>query len=175
MMRTWADIGRLAAVTALTVVAGAGASHVEAETWEAGTVTLTLNEQHYALQAFQCLRDYPSPVDADRTVAFALDAAATGVPDDLLNPLRGVPEGSDDAMVALVPVLAHGPILTIARYADGMEVVVFYPTANPDEALFAMATNGGLDVSQEGVSGAISVNTLTGGPVGTLEIDAACP
>ncbi len=140
-----------------------------------GKVTINYDGRVFELAAFQCLRDYPSPVDPDTQIALALDAAAPGVPEDLLAPLRGVPDSnSGNPMEAMTSLLAQGPVLSVARYASGMDVVTFYPTANPDDAVFAAEESGFLEASGSGIQGTAMVSP-DGESERELKLTAQCP
>lgn len=141
-----------------------------------GRVTVDYDGRQYELQAFQCLRDYASPVDPDRKVALALDAAASGLSEDLLKPLRGGPNSNaSDSMEAMARVLAKGAAINIARYADGMDIVTFYPTSDLDDAVFAMSEDGFLKVSGNRIEGIVSTNSRDSTSAKEIRVTAQCP
>ncbi len=141
-----------------------------------GRVTVDYDGRQYELQAFQCLRDYASPVDPDRTIALALDAAASGLSEDLLTPLRGDPNSNaGDSMEAMARVLAEGAAISIARYADGMDIVTFYPTSDLDDVVFAMREDGFLNVSGNRIEGIVSAESPDSTSAKEIRVTAQCP
>lgn len=140
-----------------------------------GKVMIAYDGREIELKAFQCLRDYPSPLDPDVQIALALDAAAPGVPESLLAPLRGVPDAeTGNPMEAMASLLAEGPVLSVARYTNGIDVVTFFPTTNPDEAVFAAEESGFLEVSGSGIEGTAMVSP-DGESEKELRLTAQCP
>ena len=156
-------------------VASLRASLVAASPAGDGKVTINYDGRVFELAAFQCLRDYPSPVDPETQTALALDAAAPGVPEDLLAPLRGVPDSnSGNPMEAMTSLLAQGPVLSVARYVSGMDVVTFYPTANPEDAVYAAEESGFLEISGSEIQGTAMVSP-DGESEKELSLTAQCP
>ena len=60
-----------------------------------GEAIITLDGNSYALKVFECRHDYLSPIEPDRTIAFALSAVPEGTPEDLLEQLRESGDGGD--------------------------------------------------------------------------------
>lgn len=139
-----------------------------------GEAIITLDGKSYALAVFECRHDYPSPIAPERTIAFALSAAPEGRPEDPLEQLRENGDGGDN-LEAVNAVLARGALLSIGHYADGEDVLTFFPTPNLDDAVIVYSEDGLLDVTDHGFAGTMAASTVGGTPLGDLTLSAACP
>jgi len=139
-----------------------------------GEAIITLDGDSYALAVFECRHGYPSPIDPARTIALALSAAPVGTPEDLLERLRENGDGGDN-LEAVNAVLARGALLSVGHYADGEDVVTFFPTPNLDDAVIVYSKDGLLDVTDHSVAGTVAASTMGGTPLGDLTLSAACP
>ena len=139
-----------------------------------GEAIITLDGDSYALAVFECRHGYPSPIDPARTIALALSAAPVGTPEDLLERLRENGDGGDN-LEAVNAVLARGALLSVGHYADGEDVVTFFPTPNLEDAVILYSKDGLLDVTDHSVAGTVAASTMGGTPLGDLTLSAACP
>lgn len=139
-----------------------------------GEAVITLDGKSYALKVFECRHDYPSPIAPERTIALALSAAPEGTPEDLLEQLRENGDGGDN-LKAINAVLARGALLSVGHYADGEDVLTFFPTPNLDDAVIVYSEDGLLDVADRGVTGVAAASTTGGTPLGDITVSAACP
>ena len=139
-----------------------------------GEAIITLDGDSYALAVFECRHRYPSPIEPERTIVLALSAASAGTPEELLEQLRENSDGGDN-LEAVKAVLARGPILSLAHYADGEDVVTFFPTPNLDDTVIVYSEDGLLDVTDHSFAGTVAASTMGGTPLGDLTLSAACP
>lgn len=139
-----------------------------------GEAIITLDGKSYALKVFECRHDYPSPIAPERTIALALSAAPEGTPEDLLEQLRENGDGGNN-LEAVNAVLARGALLSVGHYADGEDVLTFFPTPNLDDAVIVYSEDGLLDVTDRGVTGVAAASTTGGTPLGDITLSAACP
>src|SRR5690606_17157204 len=103
----------------------------QAQRASSGGAIVVFDGNSYTLQVFECNRDYPSPIEPDRTIALALSAAPEGAPDDLLEQLRNNSDsGGGDLLAVMDAVLARGAVLSLAHYVDGTDVVAFFPPSD---------------------------------------------
>ena len=107
------------------------------------------------MAVFECRHDYPSPIAPERTIAFALSAAPEGAREDLLEQLRENGDGGNN-LEAVNAVLARGALLSLAHYADGEDVLTFFPTPNLDDAVIVYSEDGLLDVADHGFAGTMA-------------------
>ncbi|MBW7862578.1 MAG: hypothetical protein H3C33_15955 [Rhodocyclaceae bacterium] len=126
------------------------------------------------MAVFECKHGYPSPIDPARTIALALSAAPVGTPEELLDQLRENGDGGDN-LEAVNAALARGALLSVGHYADGEDVVTFFPTPNLDDAVIVYSKDGFLDVTGHGVTGIVAASRMDGTPLGDLALSAACP
>lgn len=139
-----------------------------------GEAIITLDGNSYALAVFECRHGYPSPIDPARTIALALSAAPVGTPEELLEQLRENGDGGDN-LEAVNAALARGALLSVGHYADGEDVLTFFPTPNLDDAVIVLSGGGFLDVTDHSVAGTVAASTMGGTPLGDLTLSAACP
>jgi len=139
-----------------------------------GEAIITLDGKSHALKVFECRHDYPSPIDPARTIALALSAAPVGTPEELLEQLRENSDGGDN-LEAVNAVLARGPILNLAHYADGEDVITFFPTPNLDDTVIVYSEDGLLDVTDHSFAGTVAASTMGGTPLGDFTLSATCP
>lgn len=131
----------------------------------------------YTLEVFQCLYDYPAPLEPAEKIAFALDAAPTDAPEEWIEAISGIP---DEEQISrrndiLDPILDIGPVFGIARYENGMDIVVFYPSASIEEAIFAIKEDGFIEFDETSIYGSVRVENNQGTMSGNLTFEAVCP
>ena len=139
-----------------------------------GEAIITLDGDSYALAVFECRHRYPSPIDPARTIALALSAAPVGTPEELLEQLRENGDGGDN-LEAVNAVLARGALLSVGHYADGEDVLTFFPTPNLDDAVIVYSEGGFLEVTDHSVAGTVAASKTDGTLLGDITLSAACP
>lgn len=139
-----------------------------------GEAVITLDGDSYALAVFECRHGYPSLIDPARTIALALSATPAGTPEELLDQLRGNDDGGGSPE-AVNAALARGAFLSVGHYADGADVLTFFPSPNLDDAVIVHSEGGFLDVTGHGVTGIVAASRMDGTPLGDLALSAACP
>jgi len=167
-------LNRLLVSVGLSFAAMVGPAH--AQQAGSGEAIIILGGSTHTLQVFECRRDYPSPIEPDRTISLALSAAPAGTPDDLLEQLRNNGDsGGGDVLAAMEAVLARGAVLSLAHHADGGDVVTFFPSQDMENAVAILSEDGFLEMTDGGISGTTAASTMDGGPLGDFVLSAACP
>lgn len=138
---------------------------------------ITFEGTTYTLNVFQCLRDYPAPLEPDEIIAFALDAVHPDTPQELIEPISGVPdmERITQQTELLTPILQIGPVFSTGHYENGMDIMVFYPTSSIEGAVFAINEDGFIVFSGEKISGSVNVEDIEGNARDKLTFTAECP
>lgn len=131
----------------------------------------------YTLEVFQCLYDYPAPLEPDEKIAFALDTAPADTPEEWIEAISGIPdeEQINRRNELLDPILEIGPVFGIASYENGMDLVVFYPSSSIEEAVFAIKEDGFIELDESAIHGSVSVENNQGTMSGNLSFEAVCP
>lgn len=170
-------LNRLLVSVGLSLAAMAGPpSSAQAQRAGSGEAIVILGGSTHTLQVFECRRDYPSPIEPDRTISLALSAAPAGTPDDLLEQLRNDGDGGGgNVLTAMEAVLARGPVLSLAHHADGGDVVTFFPSQDMETAVAILAEDGFLEMTDDGISGTTAAITMDGVPLGDFVLSADCP
>lgn len=170
-------LNRLLVSVGLSLAAPVGLSgSAHAQQAASGEALVILGGSTHTLQVFECRRDYPSPIEPDRTISLALSAAPAGTPDDLLEPLRNNGDsGGGDVLAAMEAVLARGAVLSLAHHADGGDVVTFFPSQDMNNAVAILSEDGFLEMTDGGISGTTAASTMDGAPLGDFVLSAVCP
>ena len=167
-------LNRLLISVGLLLAAMVGPTH--AQQAGSGEAIIILGGSTHSLQVFECRRDYPSPIEPDRTISLSLSAAPAGTPDDLLEQLRNNGDGGDgDVLAAMEAVLARGAVLSLAHHADGGDVVTFFPSHDMENVVAILSEGGFLEMTDGGISGTTVASTMDGAPLGDFVLSAACP
>ncbi len=156
-----------------------------------GTATATVGGESYELRIIHCFVDAVSPLVGEE-VAFIMDGVPLDAPDDAVEPLRGllsaedIEELDEERMRELTqPVLAHGPLLSVARLADDGESDVM-SLQFADGTVYQTDFGGFLEISGDG-PGATVTGTAEATAVniedpdaeaadpGPISLEATCP
>ncbi len=141
---------------------------------ETGTATVTRGGTTHTFLVIQCLRDQKAAF-GDAIIEFQLDGVPEGTPAETIAGLLGSVEAGDNIQQMILPVVEHGPILSITRVSGGGEQVAVTDMAD----LMWISDGSPMDTGSrfldigDGEGARVSGSATAAGQA--LSVEATCP